>query len=173
MLAPAVQVTSFQRQQPPRCRAAACRSAQLRQSTRLHVQARFGGGSVLDRPEVDLSGRGPIDATKDMDASGGSSPATDTGHGSTDRQRRAPAGGGDFRVILLDSPQHTEKKVVQAITRVIPGVDDLHAKNVFQTSKDLGKAIVATALKEHAEHYAQQLYSYGLRSTIEPDSSTM
>jgi hypothetical protein len=32
----------------------------------------------------------------------------------------------------------------------VPDVDELKAKNLFETSKQLGQAIVTTALKEHA-----------------------
>jgi ATP-dependent Clp protease adapter protein ClpS len=58
------------------------------------------------------------------------------------------------------------------LLQVIPGADDSHAKNCFHTSRELGMAIVTSCLKEHAEHYQQQLYRYGCRSTIEPDSMT-
>jgi ATP-dependent Clp protease adapter protein ClpS len=35
------------------------------------------------------------------------------------------------------------------------------------------QAIVVTALKEHAEFYSEQLYRQGVRSTIEPDTTTI
>lgn len=44
---------------------------------------------------------------------------------------------------------------------------------MFLHSKQLGLAIVTSCLKEHAEHYAQQLYRYGCRATIEPDTSVV
>lgn len=32
----------------------------------------------------------------------------------------------------------------------VPDVDELKAKNAFETSRQLGQAIITTALKEHA-----------------------
>lgn len=76
-------------------------------------------------------------------------------------------------MILVDSPQHSEKGVVRGITSVVPNTDEAHARNCFNTSKQLGMAIVTTCLKEHAEFYQQQLYmSYAVRTSIEPDSTT-
>lgn len=74
-------------------------------------------------------------------------------------------------MLLIDSPKHTERQVVQAITKIVPGSDQNHARNCFTTSKELGMAIVTTCLKEHAEHYAQQLYRFGCKTAIEPDSA--
>jgi ATP-dependent Clp protease adaptor protein ClpS len=75
-------------------------------------------------------------------------------------------------VLLIDSDKHDEGRVVKAITRVIPSCDTAHAKNCFNTSKQLGLAIITTCLKEHAEFYRNQLYAYGIKATIEPDMST-
>jgi ATP-dependent Clp protease adapter protein ClpS len=33
-------------------------------------------------------------------------------------------------------------------------------------------AIVTSCLKEHAEFYMQQLYRYGVKTAIEPDTTT-
>jgi hypothetical protein len=49
--------------------------------------------------------------------------------GSGNRQRSSGAGGGNYRVLLLNSPSHSEKTVVRAITTVIPGTNEEHAKN--------------------------------------------
>ena len=76
------------------------------------------------------------------------------------------------RVMLIDNEKHTEKLVVEAITTVV-GVDDLHAKNCFQTSKQLGQALITSCLKEHAEFYAEQIQRKGVSATIEPDSTTL
>lgn len=35
------------------------------------------------------------------------------------------------------------------------------------------QAIIVTALKEHAEFYSEQLYRQGVRSIIEPDTTTL
>jgi hypothetical protein len=50
----------------------------------------------------------------------------------------------------------------------------MHAANCFHTSRQLGKAIITTCLKEHAEFYSQQLYfSFRCHSSIEPDTTTL
>ena len=48
--------------------------------------------------------------------------------GGTNRQPGAPAGGGGWRVLLVDSEKHDEPKIVKAITRVVPNCDENHAK---------------------------------------------
>lgn len=55
---------------------------------------------------------------------------------------------------------------------MVPGTDEAHAANCFATSKQLGMAIVTSCLKEHAEFYAEQLFKYGCRASIEPDATT-
>ena len=61
------------------------------------------------------------------------------------------------RVMLLDSPTHTEQLVVRVITTVVSAVDETKARNCFVTSKQLGQALVISCLKEHAEFYSQML----------------
>jgi len=133
------------------------------------VHARLGGGgSLLDRPEIKQSGWSE-DRDINMSEIG---PLLDTGRGNNDRQKAPPTGGGNYRIILLNSPTHTEKAVVRAITSVVPRTDAEHAKNVYATSVSLGMAVIISVLKEHAEHYAQQLYRLGCKTAIEPDTST-
>ena len=74
---------------------------------------------------------------------------------------------------MLRSDKHSETRVIGALTTVVPGVSAEHARNCYHTAKQLGMAMVTTALKEHAEFYAQQLYTKGCRARIEPDSSTL
>ncbi len=114
---------------------------------------------LLERPGFDLSG-------------GGNELSTESGYGAGDTNRAKGMGGGNHRVLLLDSESHTEKIVVQALTTVV-NCDEDHARNCFHTSKQLGMAIVTTCLKEHAEFYAQQLWRRGCRASIEPDTSTI
>lgn len=121
---------------------------------------------MLDRP----AGGG---WSSDRDSPVLTAPVTaDTGNdsGSLDR---APPGGGNYRVLLLRSDSHTEQRVVKAITAVVPGADEAHARNCHATAMELGMAIVTTCLKEHAEHYSQQLYVRGCKSAIEPDGITV
>ncbi|PNH12895.1 ATP-dependent Clp protease adapter protein ClpS [Tetrabaena socialis] len=150
---------------------APCARGRARRCAR--VEARFGGGrgNTLDRPDVDVSKRlGGFDLS-DFNL-GGWTPSTESGRngGDVDKDKLTPAGGGNYRVLLVDSPQHSEKTVVRAIVQVVPNADEAHARNCFHTSKQLGIGLVTTALKEHAEFYRQQLYVYGCRTTIEPDS---
>ncbi|KXZ44034.1 hypothetical protein GPECTOR_75g758 [Gonium pectorale] len=152
----------------------ASRSCRCRSTARV-VEARFGGGrggNVIDRPDVDVSKRlGGFDLS-DFNIPGWT-PSTDSGRngGSVDKDKQSPPGGGNYRVLLVDNDKHTEKVVVRAICTVVPSADEAHARNCYQTSKQLGMAIITTALKEHAEFYRQQLYTYGCRTVIEPDST--
>ena len=61
------------------------------------------------------------------------------------------------RLMLLDSPTHTEKLIVQTLTAVVANVNEQQAKNCFHTSKQLGQAMITSCIKEHAEFFAQQL----------------
>ncbi len=69
------------------------------------------------------------------------------------------------------SKNHPAQAVVKALTVVVPSVDETRARNCYETSKSLGMAIVTSCLKEHAEHYRQQLFQYRLRTSIEPDGT--
>ncbi|KAG2484494.1 hypothetical protein HYH03_016723 [Edaphochlamys debaryana] len=152
----------------------ACRSAG-RSRVRCFVAARFGGGgNVIDRPsDVDVSKRlGGFDLS-DWGSSWTPTPEAGRNGSGIDKQKNSPPGGGNYRVLLVDNTQHSEKGVTRAICSVIPGADESHAKNCYATSKQLGMALVTTALKEHAEFYREQLYQYGCRTVIEPDSTTV
>jgi hypothetical protein len=92
--------------------------------------------------------------------------------GSTDRQRGSPPGGGNHRLLLLRSAKHSEPLVVKALCAVVASCDEAHARNCYATSNELGMAIVTSCLKEHAEHFMQQLYRYGVSTAIEPDMTT-
>lgn len=87
--------------------------------------------------------------------------------------KRKNMGGGNHRLLLVNAEQHTEKRVVAAVTTVVPGVSPDHAANCFHTAKQLGVAMITSCLKEHAEFYAHQLYARGCRTKIEPDTTTM
>eukprot|EP00884_Botryococcus_braunii_P016281 jgi/Botrbrau1/3336/Bobra.0048s0031.1 len=122
---------------------------------------RKGGEQVfLDRPGFDRSG-------------GDAAVLTESGYGSSDTVRDKKLGGGNYRVLLVDAPQHSEKLVVNVIPKVVQGTTEEHARNCFYTSRQLGQAIVVTALKEHAEFYREQLFMQGLRTIIEPDTTTI
>lgn len=97
----------------------------------------------------------------------------DVYYGSTDTPGGKGLGGGDWRVMLLDSPTHTEPLVVKAICSVVSSVDEQQAKNCFHTSRQLGQAVIVICLKEHAEFFTQMLNRQGVRSIIEPDTTTL
>lgn len=73
----------------------------------------------------------------------------------------------------MHAEAHTERRVVAAVTTVVPGVSSDHAANCYHTAKQLGMAMITSCLKEHAEFYAQQLFARGCRTKIEPDTTTM
>ena len=114
---------------------------------------------MLDRPDF-LTGDRPSELE------------TDTGDGASQKDQGRGPGGGSWRVMLLDSPNHTEETVVAAITTVV-GLDKNHAINCFATSKQLGQAFVASALLEIAEFWQQELYRRQCRVTLEPDTSVL
>lgn len=137
------------------------------------VVARFGGrGNVLDRPDVEIK-QGGWNNDNNAEVGGGPKTETEWGSGGADRQRGTPPGGGNYRLLLLNSPSHTEKGVIRAITQVVPGVDKDHAANCYATSLSLGMALVVSVMKEHAEHYSMQLYRMGCKTAIEPDNTTV
>ena len=106
---------------------------------------------VLDKPDLDLSKGGLAPKTDDQYGSGETSGRGITGggnyrqanrvasvpepncKGAEHRQQRCPRSWAPphwlrHRVMLLDSPKHTEKLVVSALTTVC-GTDQNHAKN--------------------------------------------
>ena len=115
---------------------------------------------LLDKPDLNLG-------TPNL------GPITESNFGAVDTGTDKELGGGDYRVLLLQSEAHTEQLVVSTITTVIPGTDEQHAKNCFMTSKQLGQALVTSALKEHAEFYCQQMQHKGCKASIEPDTTTL
>lgn len=132
---------------------------------RVSPRARLGGdsrgGAVLDRPDF---------LTGDRDAG---VPSTESGKSVYQGDKSRGTGGGHYRVLLVDHPNHTEKGVVDAILTVVPGTDQSHAANCFHTSRSLGIALVTTALLEIAEHYQHELYRRGLRTRVDPDTTTL
>lgn len=119
---------------------------------------RFTAG-LLDRPDLDVSRE--------------STPQTADGIGAGDMDKRKNMGGGNHRLLLVHAESHTERRVVTAVTTVVPGVAPDHAANCYHTAKQLGMAMITSCLKEHAEFYSQQLYARGCRTKIEPDTTTM
>ena len=133
-------------------------------SQRVSPRGRLGGdsrGAVLDRPDFLTGDRGA------------GVPSTESGKRIYQGDKSRGTGGGHYRVLLIDHPNHTERGVVQAILTVVPGSDEGHAANCFHTSRSLGIALVTTALLEIAEHYQHELYRRGLRTRVEPDTTTL
>ena len=100
-------------------------------------------------------------------------PLLQSGDGLGSLHGKKTGGGAQYRVMLVDSPSHTEQLCAQVIPRVVPGVDENHAVNCFRTARELGLAIVTVCIKEHAEFYAMQMYRSGCRSRVEPDTATI
>ena len=74
-----------------------------------------------------------------------------------------------YRVVVLDCQCHTFDDVEVALCRVIPGMTRSKAHQHAWEIHTSGASVVATAPKERAEHYQEQLTARGLRVTIEPD----
>lgn len=172
MICPAVASSSLAATGVP----ARCKSSKPASPARVRVNSRFHGKVVAMAVVDDPGSRGStgvLDRPKFDQSSDGGVATTESGYGASDVDKRKKLGGGHYRVLLLDHPNHSEKLVTKVITTVVPDVDEERARNCFHTSRDLGMAIVTTCLKEHAEHYCQQMFRYGCRSSIEPDSTTI
>jgi ATP-dependent Clp protease adaptor protein ClpS len=74
-----------------------------------------------------------------------------------------------YRVVVLDCNCHTFDDVEDALCRVIPGMTREKAHQHAYEVHTTGASVVATAPKEQAELYQEQLAARGLRVTIEPD----
>jgi len=120
-----------------------------------------GGAGVLERPGLDQSGTDSTPRTSEGGEMGAS------------KQQVRFGGGERFRVILLDDVRHTESQVTKVLPRAVPQVTAEDARRCFFESRENGLSIVTVAVKEHAEFYAQMMARGGLRSTIEPDQSTL
>ncbi|XP_071695603.1 ATP-dependent Clp protease adapter protein CLPS2, chloroplastic-like [Rutidosis leptorrhynchoides] len=120
-----------------------------------------GGANVLERPSFDQSQFDP--ATQVLE--GG-----DIGRV---KDKKNTGSGDSYRVLLIDDARHTEQLVVKALPLAIPAVTPDDARKHFHVSRENGLAVVLVTVKEHAEFYAQMMTRKGLRSTIEPDSTTV
>lgn len=89
------------------------------------------------------------------------------------RDKKQTGSGDSYRVLLIDDARHTEKLVAKALPQAVPAVTADDARRLFQVSRENGVAVVVVTVKEHAEFYAQMMMRKGLRSTIEPDSTTV
>ncbi|KAL3157343.1 hypothetical protein ABBQ32_011826 [Trebouxia sp. C0010 RCD-2024] len=147
----------------------------LRVVSRRHgVPAAFTQGAVIEKEQGDTEGgTGVLDRPDFEQGIPSLGPSTESNFGATDIGGGKELGGGDYRLLLLDSQIHTEQLVVSTITTVVAGTDEQHAKNCFMTSKQLGQALVTSALKEHAEFYCEQMLRKGCKASIEPDTTTL
>nr|XP_043606233.1 ATP-dependent Clp protease adapter protein CLPS2, chloroplastic-like [Erigeron canadensis] len=133
-------------------------------------KARFGSSSVLrgggaagvlERPALDQSQFDPATQLQE----GG-----DIGRV---RDKKNTGSGDSYKVLLIDDARHTEKLVVKVLPQAVPAVTPDDASKLFHASRENGLAVVLVTVKEHAEFYAQMMMRKGLRSTIEPDSTTV
>lgn len=108
-----------------------------------------------------------------LDLSREEGPQTDSNAGAGDRDGQKNTGGGNHRLLLINADTHTEVRVVNAVTIVVPGISSEQASHCYHTSTQLGMAIITSCLKEHAEFYSFQLRGKGCNTKIEPDTTTM
>lgn len=132
----------------------------------LFVEARFGtfktgGAGVIEKPAFDQSQFDP------------STQVLEGGDIGKMKEKRGTGSGDSYRVLLIDDTRHSEKLVAKVLPQVVPSVTSDDARKLFHESREHGMAIVIVTVKEHAEFYAQMMVRGGLRSTIEPDSSTL
>ncbi|KAI3501953.1 hypothetical protein L1887_29982 [Cichorium endivia] len=129
------------------------------------IKARFGssrgGAGVLERPSFDQTQFDPATQVQE----GG-----DIGRV---RDKKNTGSGDSYKVLLIDDERHTENLVAKALPQAVPGVTPDDARKLFHLSREIGLAVVLVTVKEHAEFYAQMMMRKGLRSTIEPDSTTV
>ncbi|KAJ4710360.1 ATP-dependent Clp protease adapter protein ClpS [Melia azedarach] len=120
-----------------------------------------GGAGVLEKPAFDQSQFDPFTQVLE----GG-----DIGRV---KDRKGTGSGDGYRVLLIHDIRHSENLVAKVVPQVVPSVTPDDARRLFHESKENGTAIVIVTVKEHAEFYAQMMIRGGLRSTIEPDSTTL
>ncbi|XAR53203.1 hypothetical protein NMG60_11021656 [Bertholletia excelsa] len=120
-----------------------------------------GGAGLLERPTFDQS---QFDPSTLVEEGGDIGRITD---------RRGAGSGDSYRVLLIDDKHHTEQLVMKVLPQAVPSVTPDDASRLFHLSRENGVSVVIVTVKEHAEFYAQMLVRGGLRSTIEPDSSTV
>ncbi len=70
--------------------------------------------------------------------------------------------GGDWRVIVLNDSHNTFDGVASALARTIPGVSLDKGYAIADQIHKSGKSIVWSGHREAAEHYWDQLSSFGL-----------
>ncbi|GAQ79997.1 hypothetical protein KFL_000430390 [Klebsormidium nitens] len=135
------------------------------------VKVRAARAGVLDRP----GGAGVLEKPPALDTSWLEKlyQTESGGEGSKEKQNKRTGGGDQFRVLLVDSPKHTEKRVTNVLPRVVPNVSSEAARGIFEESKVKGFGIVIVCVKEYAETYCQLLIRNGLSSRIEPDADTV
>ncbi len=73
-----------------------------------------------------------------------------------------------YRVLLYAKPEQEIGLVVEALLRTVPGLTDDDAVQAMAEAQALGVGEVVVCLKEHAEHYHEELCRQGLACEIEP-----
>jgi ATP-dependent Clp protease adaptor protein ClpS len=74
-----------------------------------------------------------------------------------------------YHVILFNDDYNEMLYVVVVLLRIINRLTRQEAEQIMLTAHLTGSAVVVTCPKETAEHYQEQLLSYGLTATIEPE----
>ncbi|XP_031264738.1 uncharacterized protein LOC116123055 [Pistacia vera] len=126
------------------------------------LKTRFGSSKgVLERPAFDQSQFDPFTQVLE----GG-----DIGQL---KDKKGIGNGDSYRVVLIDDFRHSDKLVAKVLPQVVRSITPDDARRLFHESRESGSAVVIVAVKEHAEFYAQMMVRGGLRSSIEPDSTSL
>lgn len=75
-----------------------------------------------------------------------------------------------YKVVLFNDDYNDMDYVVLVLLRTINSLSRQQANSIMLTAHLTGSAIVVICPKETAEFYQEQLLSYGLTATIEPES---
>ena len=74
-----------------------------------------------------------------------------------------------YKVILFNDDYNDMDFVVAVLLQTINNLSQQEAERIMLTAHLTGSAVVVVCPKEIAEYYQEQLLSYGLTATIEPE----
>ena len=116
---------------------------------------------TIDRPDLLRENRGTIILTE-------------AGFGGTEQKPDKKLGGGNYRVILLDDPKHTEELVVQAITTVLSGHRGQSCQELALSPHESLEQPSSSAVSRSTQSFTENRSSrMGCRTKIEPDTATI
>lgn len=74
-----------------------------------------------------------------------------------------------YRVLLHNDDHNSMEFVVEVLVKTVTSLTVPQAVDIMMEAHTNGMALVITCAQEHAEFYSEQLKTYGLVSSIEPD----